>query len=85
MTQRDSSQASLRLRPEGIPMIQPPHEILSDDVVVERNVMVAMRDGVRLGTDIYRPARKGRPLEAPTPVLLERTPYGKHQPSRSET
>jgi len=29
------------------------------DFVVARDVMVAMRDGVKLATDIYRPARKG--------------------------
>lgn len=33
-----------------------------------------MRDGVRLSTDLYSPPDKG-----PHPVLLERTPYGKHQ------
>jgi putative CocE/NonD family hydrolase len=40
-----------------------------------RGVMVAMRDGVRLSTDIYLPpeALAGHPV----PVLLERTPYDK--------
>ena len=65
-------------------MTLPPHDILSDDVIVHRDVMIAMRDGVRLASDIYRPAQGGRPIEAPAPALLERTPYGKHQPSRSE-
>ncbi|MDE2334581.1 MAG: CocE/NonD family hydrolase [Rhodospirillales bacterium] len=41
--------------------------------------MVAMRDGVRLATDIHLPPGKG-----PFPVILERTPYGRNQPSRSE-
>ena len=41
------------------------------------NVMVRMRDGVRLATDIYRPAVGGRPVETPLPVIMERTPYGK--------
>jgi putative CocE/NonD family hydrolase len=41
--------------------------------------MVAMRDGVRLATDIHRPGGAG-----PFPVILERTPYGRHLPSRSE-
>ncbi len=41
-------------------------------VLVERNVMVAMRDGVRLATDIYRPADTDR-----HPVLVQRTPYSK--------
>jgi uncharacterized protein len=48
-----------------------------EDIFVTRDVMVPMRDGVRLATDIYRPASGGRALETPLPVLLERTPYGK--------
>jgi hypothetical protein len=48
-----------------------------DTVVVERNVMVPMRDGVRMATDVYRPARGGRPEAARLPVLLQRTPYDK--------
>jgi putative CocE/NonD family hydrolase len=47
------------------------------DVVVERDVMVTMRDGARMATDIYRPARDGRPVEGRLPVLLNRTPYNK--------
>lgn len=47
-------------------------------------VMIPMRDGVRLATDIYRPAREGAPVESTFPVILERTPYGKTRPSRSE-
>ncbi|HVQ76972.1 MAG TPA: CocE/NonD family hydrolase [Candidatus Binatia bacterium] len=47
------------------------------DVHVEENIMVAMRDGVRLATDLYRPARAGRPLPGPRPALLHRTPYNK--------
>jgi putative CocE/NonD family hydrolase len=43
-------------------------------ILVEKNVMVPMRDGVQLATDIYR-------LEdaSPTPVLVVRTPYDKDQ------
>ncbi|HWP87641.1 MAG TPA: CocE/NonD family hydrolase, partial [Burkholderiales bacterium] len=54
------------------------------DFVVARDVMVAMRDGVKLATDIYRPARKGMAEAGKFPVILERTPYGKAQVSRSE-
>ena len=54
------------------------------DMIRERKVMVAMRDGVRLATDIYRPARDGQPLDGRFPVILERTPYGREEPSRSE-
>jgi putative CocE/NonD family hydrolase len=48
-------------------------------MIVERDVMVAARDGVRLATDIYRPDGAG-----PFPAILERTPYDKSAPSRSE-
>jgi putative CocE/NonD family hydrolase len=41
--------------------------------------MVAMRDGVRLATDVHRPDGAG-----PFPVILERTPYGRAETSRSE-
>ncbi|MGH2597873.1 MAG: CocE/NonD family hydrolase [Dehalococcoidia bacterium] len=54
------------------------------EVAVQRDVMVPMRDGARLACDVYRPARDGRPLEEPFPVILERTPYGKGEVSRSE-
>ena len=51
---------------------------------IERNVMVRMRDGVHLATDIYHPAANGHPLPGQFPALLERTPYGKQRRSRSE-
>lgn len=41
-----------------------------NDVIVELNVMVPMRDGVRLATDVYRPAADGK-----YPVILTRDPY----------
>ena len=46
-------------------------------VVVEKNVMVPMRDGVRLAADVYRPARDGKPAPGRFPTLLTRTPYNK--------
>jgi putative CocE/NonD family hydrolase len=39
-------------------------------VIVENDVMVAMRDGVRLRADVFRPAAGG-----PHPVLVQRYPY----------
>jgi hypothetical protein len=54
------------------------------DVVIESDVMVAVRDGVRLATDVYRPARDGKALNDRFPVILERTPYNKAATSRSE-
>lgn len=48
-----------------------------------QHVKIPMRDGVLLATDIYFPAPRA---DGPRrhPVILERTPYGKHRPSRSE-
>ncbi|MBJ7416300.1 MAG: CocE/NonD family hydrolase, partial [Niveispirillum sp.] len=40
-------------------------------MIVLRDVMVAMRDGIRLATDIYLPG------PGAWPVILERTPYNK--------
>ena len=47
------------------------------DIVSRENVMVAMRDGTRLATDIYLPARAGVPVEGGFPVILTRSPYNK--------
>ena len=41
-------------------------------VIRERNVMVPMRDGTLLATDVFRPDAPGR-----FPVLVNRGPYGK--------
>lgn len=54
-----------------------PSSALPDDMAVGKNVMVTMRDGVHLATDIYRPARNGVPLEGKFPVVLGRGPYNK--------
>jgi putative CocE/NonD family hydrolase len=47
------------------------------NVYRELDVMVPMRDSIRLATDIYRPARGGIPVATASPVLLIRTPYDK--------
>ena len=47
------------------------------EVIIDSNVMVTMQDGVRLATDIHRPARDGRAVAGEFPVVLERTPYDK--------
>lgn len=52
------------------------------DIVVNRDVMIPTRDGVRLATDIYRPAPHGQAINGRFPALLERTPYGKHEYER---
>jgi putative CocE/NonD family hydrolase len=46
------------------------------EVVVLGDLMIPMRDGVRLATDVYLPQSRAEPL----PALLTRTPYSKTQP-----
>ncbi len=45
-------------------------KLLEGNAIIEQKVMVEMRDGVRLATDIYRP----RTAE-PVPIIFSRTPY----------
>ena len=44
---------------------------LQSIAIVERKVMVPMRDGVRLATDIYRPKNAAGPV----PIVFSKTPY----------
>jgi len=46
-------------------------------VQAEKNLMVPMRDGIKLATDVFRPTVDGKPTDAKLPLLLHRTPYGK--------
>ena len=48
-----------------------------DAVLAERNVMIPTRDGKRMATDIWRPARNGVPVNEAFPLLFNRTPYDK--------
>ncbi|MFZ9002696.1 MAG: CocE/NonD family hydrolase [Robiginitalea sp.] len=45
-------------------------ETLQELAIVDQKVMLPMRDGVRLATDIYRPK-----TDTPVPVIFSRTPY----------
>jgi putative CocE/NonD family hydrolase len=45
--------------------------------VILKDLMVPMRDGARLSTDVYLPARDGQVAEGPFPTLLGRTSYDK--------
>jgi hypothetical protein len=47
------------------------------EVQLRPDVMVPMRDGVRLSTDVYLPARNGQAVAGKWPTILMRTPYGK--------
>ncbi len=44
--------------------------LLEANAIIEQKVMVPMRDGVRLATDIYRPK-----TDQPVPIIFSRTPY----------
>jgi putative CocE/NonD family hydrolase len=57
----------------GVAHAQAPYGV----VQTESNLMLPMRDGVRLATDIYRPALDGEAVAERLPVLLQRTPYDK--------
>ncbi|HTJ57628.1 MAG TPA: CocE/NonD family hydrolase [Devosiaceae bacterium] len=57
-------------------------ELVVPGMIVLRDVMVTMRDGIQLATDIYLPEAAG--VASALPVVLERTPYGKALPSRAE-
>jgi len=45
----------------------------------EFNVMISMRDGIKLAADIHRPDKPGK-----YPVILARTPYGKYSQAAYE-
>ena len=46
-----------------------------DGILIDRNIPVTLRDGVRIYIDLYRPANAP---DGPLPVLLGWSPYGKH-------
>ena len=58
---------------ESIGMEEEPHY----GVIVARDLMVPMRDGVRLATDVYRPAEDGEPVSGRWPAVLARFGYDK--------
>jgi putative CocE/NonD family hydrolase len=49
---------------------------VEDGMAIERDAAVAMRDGVRIYVDVYRPEAGAKPV----PVLIAWGPYGKHSP-----
>ena len=59
------------------PKVLPGRKPKYDEVLIRPNVLVPMRDGVKLATDIYLPASDGKVADEPMPALLARTPYDK--------
>jgi hypothetical protein len=47
--------------------------------ILIKDVMIPMRDGVPLATDVHRPARGGVAAAGRFPTILERTPYNKEE------
>ena len=47
------------------------------DVLEKKDVIVEMRDGIKLACDIYLPSNKNKIINKKFPVLLTRTPYNK--------
>jgi uncharacterized protein len=52
------------------------NEGISMNILIEKNIMVPMRDGIKLAADVYRPAEGG-----PFPVIVQRLPYNKDLPA----
>jgi uncharacterized protein len=88
MTQAADSRFKLIMRPGVHPdrvvgkKVPPPpvhSETRENGLLIERNVSMRLRDGVRIFVDIYRPA--GAAGERALPALLGWSPYGKHNVS----
>ena len=52
-------------------------------VIVTTDVMIPMRDGTKLATDLYRPSQGGAAVAGRLPALLMRTPYDKSERAAS--
>jgi putative CocE/NonD family hydrolase len=50
---------------------------VSYGIVVSKDVMVEMRDGIRIAVDVYRPARDGELVSGRYPTIVCMTPYDK--------
>src|SRR5581483_8598137 len=55
-----------------VPLLLAPGLVAQDESSVQTNIMVPMRDGIRLATDVYLPPGGGK-----VPAILARTPYDK--------
>lgn len=69
--------------PIGNHILRPGQELYGVNLY-EKNLMVPMRDGVKLATDIYRPTINGKIVEEKFPLIFQRTPYDKKSQSFTE-
>jgi hypothetical protein len=64
-------------RPGTSPCPPPEHAVRHEDgLLIERNIAVPLRDGIRILVDVYRP--DGAAGKRDLPVLVGWSPYGKH-------
>jgi len=73
MTRRDFEGSSIQ------------YDVHRYDVHRQPALRVGMRDGEHLVTEVYLPARSGRPVDARFPALVERTPYDRRRPFLVQT
>jgi len=67
-----STGALLSLHPSPLPAQENAYEALKEIAIIEELVMVPMRDGIRLATNVYRPkTSEGTPV----PTIFVKTPY----------
>ena len=57
--------------PEALATRKATEQELEDLAMIDRKVMVAMRDGKRMATDVYRPKDTSKKY----PIIFVRTPY----------
>ena len=60
----------------GYPGFAPKTQSIKPGILVDRDMSVPMRDGVKLYVDVYRPDAGQK-----VPALVAWSPYGKHSPS----
>jgi putative CocE/NonD family hydrolase len=72
-------QPTYKKKPGGEGKVTERYEGSAQEYGVEclSNVMIPMRDGVSMATDLYFPAHNGKRAEGRFPIILERTPYDK--------
>ena len=56
---------------------QPQSQNPPANVAARKNVVIPMRDGVRLAADVYLPAKDSVAISGKYPAILSRTPYNK--------
>jgi len=49
----------------------------TNEVIIQKNVMITVRDGTKLAADVYLPAKADKAIDGKFPTILARTPYNK--------